>query len=300
MRGALLLEARDDVLVEIVAGDDARPREAGLVEQLARLDAESTRGRPSRAGCRAARGRAARSSRPDLDRRAARPRACRRCRRGRCSCWASPRRRPRRPRARRRTTSPSCARACRAPGCRTAGRRARSRSPRSRRRRRRGWRRAPPSMPCARRSPNSSTGSPLAARQTRAALVAISVWKLMMLSSARLERAAPGGCGPRTRSERLVREDDRALGHRVDVARRSAARAGRRGSRARTAACRRCPLSARQVREVVVVEAEALEVARAPCARPQATVKPPPKGLLAEDEVEDRLALGRRPTSSSR
>jgi hypothetical protein len=42
---------------------------------------------------------------------------------------------------------------------------------------------SPPSTPCARRRPNSSTGSPRVAWQTRAALVAISVWKLTRFSS---------------------------------------------------------------------------------------------------------------------
>ena len=37
---ALLLEARDQVLVEVVAGDDLRRAQAGLVEDLPRLDAE--------------------------------------------------------------------------------------------------------------------------------------------------------------------------------------------------------------------------------------------------------------------
>ena len=41
-----------------------------------------------------------------------------------------------------------------------------------------------PSNPCARRSPNSSTGSPRAAITTRAALVATSDWKLIALSTA--------------------------------------------------------------------------------------------------------------------
>ncbi len=41
-----------------------------------------------------------------------------------------------------------------------------------------------PPSPWARRSPNSATGRPLAARQTRAALVAMSVWKFTMFRSA--------------------------------------------------------------------------------------------------------------------
>ncbi len=43
---------------------------------------------------------------------------------------------------------------------------------------------SPPSSPCARRKPSSSTGAPFAAWHTRAALVAINVWKLTSVSSA--------------------------------------------------------------------------------------------------------------------
>src|SRR5467141_3734656 len=56
-----------------------------------------------------------------------------------------------------------------------------------------------PSGPCALRNPNSRTGSPCAARQTRAALVAISVWKLIRLSSGD-SRSMQGTIGPETRS----------------------------------------------------------------------------------------------------
>ncbi len=41
-----------------------------------------------------------------------------------------------------------------------------------------------PPSPCARRRPNSATGAPFAARHTRAAFVATSVWKFTTLSSA--------------------------------------------------------------------------------------------------------------------
>ena len=53
--------------------------------------------------------------------------------------------------------------------------------------------------PWARRRPNSSTGSPRAAITTRAALVATSVWKLMMFSSADSSSCACSS-GPLTRS----------------------------------------------------------------------------------------------------
>ena len=42
----------------------------------------------------------------------------------------------------------------------------------------------PPPAPWARRRPNSATGAPCAARHTRAALVAMSVWKFTQLRSA--------------------------------------------------------------------------------------------------------------------
>ena len=56
-----------------------------------------------------------------------------------------------------------------------------------------------PSGPWARRSPNSSTGSSAAARQMRAALVAIKVWKLSRLRKA-LSSIMQGMAGPVTRS----------------------------------------------------------------------------------------------------
>jgi hypothetical protein len=57
----------------------------------------------------------------------------------------------------------------------------------------------PPSIPCARRSPNSITSSPRAASVTRAALVAISVSKLTKFRSA---VSTSWACikGPRTRT----------------------------------------------------------------------------------------------------
>ena len=127
----------------------------------------------------------------------------------------------------------------RAPGCRRAGRRARWRSPRSRRRRPRGRRERPPSMPWARRRPKSITASPRAARQTRAALVAIRVWKLTMLSSA-VSTSCAWRIGPRTRTsgswgKTTVPSGTASTSQREPQRRR--ARAGRRG---RTAAGRRC------------------------------------------------------------
>ena len=56
-----------------------------------------------------------------------------------------------------------------------------------------------PSIPWARRSPNSSTGSPCAAMQTRAAFVAISVWKLIRSRSG-VSSSMQGTTGPDTRN----------------------------------------------------------------------------------------------------
>jgi hypothetical protein len=71
-------------------------------------------------------------------------------------------------------------------------------------------------MPCARRRPNSSTESPLAAAHTRAALVAMSVWKLTIVSSA---VSTSWHCmqRPLHADEGLVGEDRGALGDGVDV-----------------------------------------------------------------------------------
>ena len=189
--------------------------------------------------------------------RARRRRACRRCRRAACSCRASPRRRRETPRARRRRTSPSCARACPRTGMPNslpastfdvaaqppmyAARDAAS----------------PPSMPCARRSPNSRTGV-AAARPgtTRAAFVAIERLEVDEVSSARLDelrlRDRPatrtiGSCGNTS-----VPSGTASTSREPEVAR------GSRGSRGRTAAGRRCA-QPREVREVVGVEAELLE-----------------------------------------
>ena len=95
---ALLLEARDQVLVEVVARDDlrrlrGRPRRGSSAPRCS-----GRRGRRSRGGCRSARARARAGAGPPRPR-AGRRRACRRCPRGRRSCWAAPAPRPRRPRA---------------------------------------------------------------------------------------------------------------------------------------------------------------------------------------------------------
>src|SRR5712671_4454786 len=58
---------------------------------------------------------------------------------------------------------------------------------------------SPPSKPCARRRPNSSTGSPRAARTTRAALVAMRDWKLITLSSG-VSMSCAWTMGPVTRT----------------------------------------------------------------------------------------------------
>ena len=57
----------------------------------------------------------------------------------------------------------------------------------------------PPAAPWARRSPNSATGAPAAARHTRAALVATSVSKLTQLSRA-VSRSWHCTMGPVTRT----------------------------------------------------------------------------------------------------
>ncbi len=67
----------------------------------------------------------------------------------------------------------------------------------------------PPSMPWARRSPNSSTGSPGGHGQMRAAFVAISVWKLMMFSSGVSSNLALQNRSPHAH-ERLVAERQRS------------------------------------------------------------------------------------------
>ena len=106
----------------------------------------------------------------------------------------------------------------------------------------------PPSIPCARRRPNSSTGSPRAARQTRAALVATSVWKFTTARSAVSSEHA-GDDGARDAHERLVREDDRPLRHRVHVdvhARGGGGPRGSRGSKSGSPSAPRCsPRNAR-------------------------------------------------------
>jgi hypothetical protein len=56
-----------------------------------------------------------------------------------------------------------------------------------------------PSIPCARRSPNSKTSSPLAASQTRAALVATKVAKFSMFSNA-VSTICAWSSGPFTRT----------------------------------------------------------------------------------------------------
>ena len=202
----------------------------------------------------------------------------------------APRRRRERRRARRRRTSPSCARGCRAPGCRSslpastfevaaqppmyAAREAAS----------------PPSMPCARRSPNSSTGSPRAAWHTRAALVAISVWKLTRLSSARLDELRLQD-RPAHAHERLVREHHRCP--RAPRRRRTVKRSAREVvEEAARLEQRRAVVAARGSRG----SAQSSAVNRSargtrPRARGRRRSRSRRRTALAGRQVEDRLAL---------
>ena len=180
--------------------DDLRVREARLVEHLARLDATGTRGRRSRAGCRPARGPLARSSRPTVDRVA---HALERVvgvdeehavvghrlgvRAERLELVAVEHHPAVRVRAAHRDAEQLAGEHVRRRRAAADVRRARLAE-------------SPPSMPCARRRPNSSTGVARAPPgTTRAALVAISVWKLTMSSSA-VSRSCACRIGPRTRS----------------------------------------------------------------------------------------------------
>ena len=99
----------------------------------------------------------------------------------------------------------------------------------------------------------------LGGQQTRAALVAMSVWKLTMFSSA-VSSSWPATSGPRDAHQRLVREDDRALGHGVDVARAASAGRGSRGTPGSNSGWPSLPVKRGQVGEVGRVEAEVLEV----------------------------------------
>ena len=102
------------------------------------------------------------------------------------------------PPARRRRASPSCGRGCPAPGCRTACRPARWRSRRTRRGRPRG--RPPGRRRCPGRAAGRTPppGRPRAASTMRAALVAMRVWKLTMVRSG-VSSSMQGTIGPRTR-----------------------------------------------------------------------------------------------------
>ena len=101
-------------------------------------------------------------------------------------------------------------------------------------------RRAPPSIPCARRSPNSSTGSPFGGEADARRLGGDQGLEVDQVEQRRLqelsleERAADP-------QQRLVREHHRALGHGVDVAREAQRREVVEERRRRRAARRRCP-----------------------------------------------------------
>ena len=146
----------------------------------------------------------------------------------------------------------------------------------------------PPSAPCARRSPNSITGSPCAARQTRAALVAMSVWKLMMLSSA-VSTSCACSDGPRTRSERLLRKDDRAFRDRIEIA---APLQGTQIFQKRRVE-ERCAIAASEgseVSDLVIRERERIEkVDRV--TEPARHAEAASERALAKDEMKDRLLV---------
>ena len=182
---------------------------------------------------------------PDLDRRGARPRACRRCRPGRRSCWACalgvglerlglvveghhP------------AVRVGAAHRDAEAACRRARSRSRAQPPTYAARLAAARRRCPARAAARTRAPARRARR----AQTRAALVAISVWKLTMLSSA-VSRSWRCSSGPAHAHQRLVREDHRPLGDGVDVAGAARIPARWRGTPARTAAGRRCRSASR-------------------------------------------------------
>ena len=170
---------------------------------------------------------------------------------------------------------------------------------RSRRGRPPGWPPSAPSMPWARRSPNSSTGSPRAASTTRAALVATSVWKLMRFSSARLQQlrleqraaspAASGSCGKTSvpsgtasTSQVSAQPAEEIEKRRLEQRPAVVARAGPPGRPG-------LPRSKRRISRYSTA-----------VARPAATVKPPPKGCSRKKRWKTAWAVLACPSSSSR
>ncbi len=252
MRRALPLEVGDEVLVELVRSHDERVVEARLGEhavgrlaqpgEVAGVEPMAARtGLPGGAqllehghGVRQARGeRVVGVHQQD-------------------GVWVAGRVGPEGRPARCRSSSPRSGRGCPARGCRTACRPARWRCCRPRRCRPRGCRSG------RRRDPGPGAGrtppgrrSPQASRM-RAALVAMRVWKLSVLSTT-VSRSWASISGPSTCSTRLVREDDGPLGHRLDGASRLESTAGTRERRPRSV-----PRPA-QIGQVLLGEAQVLD-----------------------------------------
>ena len=249
----------------------------GGVEDLARLDAEvgevaGVEADPDRLGARARAG----AARPP--RRGARPRACRRCRRGTRSCWAAPAPRPRRPRS-----SPSnaitqlwaCVPRTGSPSSRPASTLEVAAQPPTY-----AAREAREAAVDALGAPQAEVDHLVAARGEHHARrlgrdqrLEVDEVEQRRLDELRLQQRAPHA------HERLVGEHHRPLGHRVHVAARGAARTSSRRKRRveerpavvarRGRRGRRGPRSPKR---------KSGEQSRTR-ARPQATAKPPPNGF---------------------